>query len=662
MNNSLQQVVLSTSEAELFQIFLGTLQFKNRETTTLRVAGGWVRDKLLGRSSDDIDIAIDDQTGVEFATSVNEYLESINIPSNRLAVIMANPDQSKHMETATLKVLGLPIDFVNLRSETYSEDSRIPGIKFGTALDDSLRRDFTINSLFYNINKNIIEDLTNYGINDLITGIIRTPLDPIVTFKDDPLRILRAIRFSSRYNFYLDHNLVNASRNIDVQYMFEHKVSRERILKELDGMICHNTMRPLLALRSILYLGLYHLVFRINIASLTLESQLLLPPDQSEGVVAMIRTGYFIFPENQQQQQQQQIYDFLSSHKWTHSSIDIATWYNSLMILRKQLHISNLNSNNNIFNEISTTQQTEALDASTHPFSIPIKENEINSINIHTTTYRNIYLAAAVSGLRCFKIIEKNKNLPLYYTTLRDSLKLDTEGLRVVQIVLESIPQFQDFASRLIPSTGTGTGASDVGISRVEVGILLRSTKHLWKEILWLACSEQLASLDPQTYVVPFTTTTTTTLTSESTESASIETVVNSVLSASTSASVQAPSPSPTPSTSTSTSVTPHGMMQIMSSSNISTISNNIINQYLYLEQTIINFNLYDVWNLKPLLDGNQLMNAIGLKRGPMVGKIMESQLHWQLQYPPSTANNMEEYVNACAMYLKTVLDSSASS
>jgi hypothetical protein len=104
--------------------------------------------------------------------------------THSVAVIMSNPDQSKHLETARMKIRGLWVDLVNLRSEEYAHNSRIPTMTFGTPEQDALRRDFTINSLFYNINEGVVEDLTGRGIADMKQGIIRTPLPPRETFLD----------------------------------------------------------------------------------------------------------------------------------------------------------------------------------------------------------------------------------------------------------------------------------------------------------------------------------------------------------------------------------------------------------------------------------------------------------------------------------------------
>ena len=105
------------------------------------------------------------------------------------------------------------VDLVNLRSEKYTEDSRVPVIEIGTPEEDAYRRDLTINSLFYNINESKVEDLANKGVQDLKDGVIRTPMEPFKTFIDDPLRILRAIRFANRFNFKIVPEIVKAAQN-----------------------------------------------------------------------------------------------------------------------------------------------------------------------------------------------------------------------------------------------------------------------------------------------------------------------------------------------------------------------------------------------------------------------------------------------------------------
>lgn len=136
----------------------------------------------------------------------------------------------------------------NLRTETYTEDSRIPATSIGTPAEDAQRRDFTVNALFYNINDGKVEDLTGRGLQDLQDGLIRTPLPASTTFRDDPLRMLRAIRFASRLGFRLDDALVEAASDASMHQLLETKVSRERFGIEVDKMMKAKGSRPVAAL------------------------------------------------------------------------------------------------------------------------------------------------------------------------------------------------------------------------------------------------------------------------------------------------------------------------------------------------------------------------------------------------------------------------------
>ena len=230
------EVRCTAKETEVFDTLLAVVEHFKLDVT-LRVAGGWVRDKLVGRESDDIDVALDTMLGKEFAEKVNAYLEAQGMETKGIGVIQSNPEQSKHLETATMRVRDVWLDLVNLRSENYSEDSRIPEMQFGTAKDDAFRRDLTINALFYNINEKKVEDFTERGIEDLSRGVVRTPLPPRTTFLDDPLRILRAVRFAARFGFDVDEEIGASASDPEVQHALKHKVSRERFGKEVLGML-----------------------------------------------------------------------------------------------------------------------------------------------------------------------------------------------------------------------------------------------------------------------------------------------------------------------------------------------------------------------------------------------------------------------------------------
>ena len=218
---------------------IGTLP--DHAKPTLRFAGGWVRDKLLGKSSDDIDVAIDNLSGYDFGLLLKHFVtlpravakEGVNNGGKSvlgaLAKIEANPEKSKHLETATVKIFGLQIDLVNLRKETYVANSRNPTkLEFGTAEEDALRRDATINALFYNIHTLEVEDFTGRGLEDMERRIIKTPLPPLQTFKDDPLRVLRHIRFASRLGFSINASDLQAMGCSEIKLEFMRKIPTEK--------------------------------------------------------------------------------------------------------------------------------------------------------------------------------------------------------------------------------------------------------------------------------------------------------------------------------------------------------------------------------------------------------------------------------------------------
>lgn len=223
-------ITVSEAEQKVFNTLLG-INEKYALGLTLRVAGGWVRDKLLGSESDDIDISLDKMTGKEFCTYIRKEID-VNVH-----IIEQNHDQCKHLEVAGVKLHDLEIDLLHLRSEEYG-DSRIPEIEIGSPQEDAMRRDLTINALFYNINTGEVEDYTGTGLEDLENKIIRTPSDIVLTLMDDPLRVMRAVRFASRLKFTLDPEIVSTVRNNnDVRSALEQKVSGERIITEIEKTI-----------------------------------------------------------------------------------------------------------------------------------------------------------------------------------------------------------------------------------------------------------------------------------------------------------------------------------------------------------------------------------------------------------------------------------------
>ena len=185
-NKITPEFTLTEKEKQCFSIIMDILKKHNLTSTICRVAGGWVRDKLLGKESDDIDIALNDMKGSTLATLINEELYP---GKNKVGIIQQNVEKGKNLETATIKINNTWIDLVNLRCEDKN--------KIGTPVTDAERRDLSINSLFYNINEGKVEDFTNKGIKDLQNGIIETPIDAEITFKDDPKELYKIFNMNN---------------------------------------------------------------------------------------------------------------------------------------------------------------------------------------------------------------------------------------------------------------------------------------------------------------------------------------------------------------------------------------------------------------------------------------------------------------------------------
>ena len=189
------------------------------------VVGGYVRDIFLERPSNDIDVVVVG-SGIAVAQALKQRLGKKAI----LSVF-------RNFGTAQVKVKGgLEIEFVGARRESYSHDSRKPIVEDGTLEDDQNRRDFTINAMAICLNKKRFGELVDPfgGIDDLEDGIIRTPLDPDVTFSDDPLRMLRCIRFAAQLNFMIEEETFDAlERNAERL----HIISGERIADELNKIM-----------------------------------------------------------------------------------------------------------------------------------------------------------------------------------------------------------------------------------------------------------------------------------------------------------------------------------------------------------------------------------------------------------------------------------------
>ena len=189
--------------------------------------GGYVRDCFLGRVCNDIDIVVEG-SGIEFARAVGEKTGSY-------------VSYFKNFGTAMLHFEGDEIEFVGARKESYRRESRKPIVEDGTLQDDQLRRDFTINAMAFSLQEDSFGELVDPfgGIRDLAAGIIRTPLDPDTTYSDDPLRMLRAVRFASKLST-ADHTFTIVPESMESMRRMAGRLeilSRERVAEELNKML-----------------------------------------------------------------------------------------------------------------------------------------------------------------------------------------------------------------------------------------------------------------------------------------------------------------------------------------------------------------------------------------------------------------------------------------
>jgi len=192
------------------------------------VVGGYVRDLFLERPSNDIDVVVVG-SGIQVASALKSRLGR-----------RAHLSVFRNFGTAQVKYRGLEVEFVGARKESYSHDSRKPHVEDGTLEDDQNRRDFTINALAVCLNKERFGQLVDPfdGVYDIEDGIIRTPLDPDITFSDDPLRMLRCIRFATQLNFFIEDETFEAlQRNAERIKI----VSGERIADEINKIMLTKT-------------------------------------------------------------------------------------------------------------------------------------------------------------------------------------------------------------------------------------------------------------------------------------------------------------------------------------------------------------------------------------------------------------------------------------
>lgn len=198
---------------------------RKKNNQSVYIVGGYVRDLLMKRTaSTDIDF-VTEQSGIELAQTVAKDID----PKLKVSVF-------KTYGTAMIKYKDLELEFVGARKESYTENSRKPEVEGGTLEDDQKRRDFTINAMAISLNKANFGELIDpfNGVEDLEKGILRTPLEPAQTYSDDPLRMMRAVRFASTLNFVIEEKSLNAIKQEAERIKI---VSMERIMVEFNKIM-----------------------------------------------------------------------------------------------------------------------------------------------------------------------------------------------------------------------------------------------------------------------------------------------------------------------------------------------------------------------------------------------------------------------------------------
>ena len=569
---------LTAIEAQLFDLLKQAVAQAN-QGTVLRVAGGWVRDKLLGKESDDVDMALDNVSGAAFAESLNAFLQQQGIETRSIGVIQANPDQSKHLETARVLVLGHWIDFTNLRTEIYRADSRIPEMAFGSAHDDAHRRDFTINALFYNLLTDQVEDLTGKGLDDLLgpKGVIRTPLPALTTFLDDPLRLLRAVRFAGRFALPLHESIVEAAKDGELQRALYEKVSRERVGIEIEGMLSGKDARPALALEMIISLGLADVVFWL--------------PDE---VKAQLR------PEG-------------GREGWVEEGLGTVRMVNVLLMHREESGC------------VDGKEEEEQQEITT--FLQGLRESD--AYKRPRREHRLLFLSAMLRGWAGFYTVdekkvmnnkdkerEREKRVSVVQWFIREALKLRAKDAEDMATLLGALDRLQALSSSIATTTTTAAAAAaaaEMGTTtteeeegekggrveidgnggeqrlRLQAGLLLRELKDMWRTGLDLACAREMAILTEK-------------------ENSSAAT------------------------TTTSTGGARSRILEILT-------------RYQRTREALEAMGLDQIWTLRPLLDGKAVITLLSLRKGPMVGQVMEAQIEWQLQHPQGSVEELAEHL-----------------
>lgn len=232
---SIKKLILESTSEETVMIFLKNVIKGTEWENEVFLAGGAVRDEIMKKTAKDLDFVVlgNLNSGINFSIWLSNKLGNFKEGSN--PVIYQKYGTSKlSLNNNKFDLPSIELEFVAPRKESYTFGSRKPEVSDGKLIDDVLRRDLTINSLLKNVSTSEILDLTGKGIEDIKNGIIRTTSDSSIIFEEDPLRMLRAIRFAVKYNFDINTDVIKSIRK---HAFLIDTISKERINDELNKIL-----------------------------------------------------------------------------------------------------------------------------------------------------------------------------------------------------------------------------------------------------------------------------------------------------------------------------------------------------------------------------------------------------------------------------------------
>ncbi|CAD7922385.1 unnamed protein product [Amoebophrya sp. A120] len=651
MNSMARTVKLTDTERLIFRVFLDTCKHFELKTT-LRAAGGWVRDKLLDIASDDLDIAVDDGTGEEFADKVEAYAKVVhaqaaanegNAPSyaNQLKIssvgnVRKNPEQSKHLATACFRICGVSVDVTNLRTETYAEETgRIPVVEIGTPSEDAHRRDLTINSLFYNLHTESVEDFTNKGVEDLSNGFIRTPLNPEITFLDDPLRVLRVVRFACRYDFDMDPAILQAMLKPKVQAaLADRRVSAERLGTEMEKIMKHGRS-PVRALQYFLSTGCLEPIFLAKSVPLVVvdgaeDNKVLLPSIKPSGTTGGDESTPTAVSSSGRADDEKQAStspptkkaasparsasrswkDFVPPSRDVAWSLPRPHWwqlvgYITTDVAEKRLQ-EEVKRNKASVSSSSTSKSTS-------------NNNQISSETIAT-----VRLAALLISFGNCKTTEGKKQVDAVYAMLWKNLVLkkaisETAAALARTALTVFLPELEAEAAERIDEKNTSEQVAETTQRFVRLGTAMRERKETWKFCLFLAEAVRVAKLRLAERI-------------ESTQNIK-------------STSEEQEQDNSTVETSAAT------LTKLLAAKSVGTEQQakeetKIEEQTDALLEQIYKHGLDACWTWTPMFPGDKLRKDFEVGKGPIMGELIKAQIDWRLEKPGITEDEVRAKLN----------------